>query len=357
MTVPSSSAAASRNAPVRVLIASALEPGHVDAIAKVDPRIEVLHAPELLPVPRYEADHNGRSRQLTGGEISRWRSLLSAADVSFDFDWLAPADMAANCPDLTWVQATSSGIGQFLQQTGLDASDITFTTAAGVHAVPLAEFALTGVLYFVKDLPGLAERQAARHWERYTARQLAGRRVMVVGLGQVGQKVAAVFSAMGAEVWGVVREVRDAQAAVPASVAGVAEFGAMDELLPRTDAIVLCCPLTAQTRGLLTERRLRSLPAGAIVVNISRGPVIDEPALTRALADGQLGGACLDVATVEPLPQDSPLWGMRNVIISPHSASTVDQENAALTDLFCENLRRWLDNQPLRNLYSRQKGY
>jgi phosphoglycerate dehydrogenase-like enzyme len=337
-----------------VLIASALEPVHVDAIAKVDSRIEVLYAPELLPVPRYEADHNGRGRQLTGGEIGRWRSLLAAADVSFDFDWFAPAEMAANCPELRWVQATSSGIGQFLRQTGLDRSDITFTTAAGVHAVPLAEFALTGVLYFVKDLPGLAERQAARHWERYTARQLAGRRVVVVGLGQVGRKVAAVFSALGADVRGVVR---DPASAGTAPVTGVTEFSAMDELLPGTDAIVLCCPLTAQTRGLLSERRLRSLPAGAVVVNISRGPVIDEPALTAALADGHLGGACLDVATVEPLPQDSPLWGMRNVIISPHSASTVDQENAALTGLFCENLRLWLGSQPLRNLYSRQKGY
>jgi phosphoglycerate dehydrogenase-like enzyme len=354
VTVPSTRAAASKDAPVRVLIASALEPEHVDAIAKADSRIEVLHAPELLPVPRYLADHNGRSRQLTGGQADRWRSLLSAADISFDFDWFAPADMAANCPNLSWVQATSSGIGQFLQRTGLDRSDITFTTAAGVHAVPLAEFALAGVLYFVKDLPGLAERQAARHWERYTARQLAGRRVMVVGLGQVGRKVAAVFSAMGAEVWGVVR---DPASAGTAPVTGVVEFTAMDELLPGTDAIVACCPLTAQTRGLLSERRLRSLRPGAIVVNISRGSVIDEPALTGALADGHLGGACLDVAAVEPLPQDSPLWGMRNVIISPHSASTVDQENAALTDLFCDNLRLWLGNQPLRNLYSRQKGY
>ena len=223
-----------------------------------------------------------------------------------------------------------------------------------MHAVPLAEFALTGVLYFVKDLPALAERQAARQWERYTARQLAGLRVMVVGLGQVGRKVAAVFSAMGAEVWGVVR---DSRGTGSASVTGTVEFSAMDELLAGTHAIVLCCPLTAQTRGLLNERRLRSLPAGAIVVNISRGQVIDEPAMTEALADGHLGGACLDVATVEPLPQDSPLWGMRNVIISPHSASTVDRENAALTDLFCENLRLWLDDQPLRNLYSRQKGY
>jgi len=338
---------------VRVLIASHLEPEHVARIAAVDPRIEVLHAPGLLPVPRYEADHHGPPRALSAAELERWRGLLAAAQVSFDFDWYAPSQMPANCPDLRWVQATSSGIGQFVQRTGLDRSEITFTTAGGVHAVPLAEFALTGVLYFVKELPLLAERQAARQWVRYTTRQLAGRRAMVVGLGHVGRKVADVFAAMGVEVWGVARD-RDLELA---SVTRMTDVDGMDALLPEVQAIVLCCPLTPQTQGLLDRRRLRLLPPGAIVVNIARGQVIDEPALIDALADGHLGGASLDVAAAEPLPPESPLWGMRNVLISPHSASTVDRENAALTDIFCDNLGRWLDDRPLRNVYSREKGY
>jgi glyoxylate/hydroxypyruvate reductase len=339
---------------VRVLIASPLEAEHVQRIAAVDPRVQVLYAPELLPVPRYQADHHPPSPpELTSAQLGRWRSLLSAAEVSFDFDWCAPADMPANCPDLRWLQASSSGIGQFLRRTGLDRSDITFTTAAGVHAVPLAEFALTGLLYFVKELPLLAERQAAREWTLYTARQLAGTRVIVVGLGHIGRKVADVFAALGVEVWGVAR---DRNVRLPA-VTRVADLGTMDELLPGADAIVLCCPLTPQTSGLLDRRRLRLLPRGAVVVNISRGQVIDEGALEEALADGHLGGACLDVTTVEPLPPGSPLWGMRNVIISPHSASTVAGENAALTELFCDNLRRWLDGRPLRNVYSRENGY
>jgi phosphoglycerate dehydrogenase-like enzyme len=341
--------------PVRVLIASALEAECVDRIAAVDPRVEVLHAPDLLPVPRYEADHHGPSRQLTHAQLRQWDSLLAAADVSFDFDWRAPADMASTCPNLRWVQATSSGIGQFLTRTGLDRSEITFTTAAGVHAIPLAEFALLGVLYFIKELPHLTAQQAARHWERYTARQLAGRRVVVVGLGQVGRKVAELFSLLGAEVWGVARDTGHVEAGT--RLTRVTDARSMDELLPQADAIVLCCPLTEQTRGLLDRRRLRLLPAGSVVVNIARGAVIDEAALIAALSDGHLGGAFIDVAAVEPLPAESPLWDMRNVVISPHSASTVDRENAALTELFCDNLRRWLAGQELRNLYSRQKGY
>jgi glyoxylate/hydroxypyruvate reductase len=339
---------------VRVLIASALEREHVDRIAAVDPRINVLYAPEFLPIPRYEADHHGPRRQLTSGQLTQWRSLLSAADVSFDFDWLAPADMAANCPNLRWVQASSSGIGQFLERTELNRTDITFTTAAGVHAVPLAEFALTGVLYFVKQLPVLAEQQAEHHWERYTGLQLAGRRVLVVGLGQVGRKVAETFAALGVDVWAVVRDARKVDVA---GVSKAVDFESIDQVLPGVDAVVLCCPLTPLTEGLLDGRRLALLPAGAIVVNIARGQVIDEPALIAALAAGHIGGAFLDVASVEPLPAESPLWGMPDVVISPHSASTVASENATLTDLFCDNLRCWLDGQPLRNLYSREKGY
>jgi phosphoglycerate dehydrogenase-like enzyme len=339
------------NGPVRVLIGSALEAGHVARIAAVDPAVQVLYAPELLPTTRYAADHHGPPRDLSEADLERWRSMRAAADVSFDFDWLDPAAMAANCPRLRWVQASSSGIGQFIERSGLGDSDITFTTAAGVHAIPLAEFALTGVLYFVKELPYLARRQSARSWERYTTRQLAGRRVTVVGLGQVGRKTCELFTALGAEVVGVARYA-DAPGA-----ATVVAVDAIDEVLPHSDAIVLCCPLTPETRGLLSARRLRLLPPGAIVVNIARGPVIDEPAMIEALADGHLGGAFLDVAAVEPLPAESPLWDMPNVLISPHSASTVDAENATLTSLFCDNLRRWLDGAPLRNVYSREKGY
>jgi phosphoglycerate dehydrogenase-like enzyme len=340
-------------APVRVLIASALESEHVRRIAAVDPRIEVLHAPELLPAPRYAADHHGTPRNLTRDQREQWMSMLAAAQVSFDFDWSDAAQMPANCPELRWVQGTSSGIGEFLQRTGLGRSEVTFTTAAGIHAVPLAEFALTGLLYFVKGVPALTRWQAARRWERYTTRQLAGMRVLVIGLGHVGRKVADVLSAAGVEVWGVGRDGR----ADRGSLACATGISSLDDVLPSVDGVVLCCPQTPETEGLLSGPRIRLLPEGAIVVNISRGQVIDEPALIAALADGHLGGACLDVATVEPLPEDSPLWAMPSVLISPHSASTVASENAAITDLFCDNLRRWLGGEHLLNVYSRDKGY
>jgi len=339
---------------VSVLVASPLEPEHVARIEAADPRVSVLYEPDLLPVPRYPCDHTGVPRPLSAAGLDRWAALRRQADVSFDFDWQAPAGMAANCPRLRWVQGTSAGIGGFLERTHLAATPLVFTTAAGVHAIPLAEFALFGLLYFAKDMPLLARRQRERHWQRLAVGQLAGRRVLLVGLGGTGRAVARLLAAAGVEVTGTARTARNRDAP------GVASFVTPDQIgpvLPAVDALVLACPLTGQTRGLIGARELALMRPGAVLVNISRGQVVDEEALTAALSSGHLGGACLDVFETEPLPASSPLWELDNVIVSPHSASTVATENHLLTELFTDNLQRWLAGRPLRNLYDRAAGY
>jgi glyoxylate/hydroxypyruvate reductase len=141
------------------------------------------------------------------------------------------------------------------------------------------------------------------------------------------------------------------------SAARVLDTDTLDDALTGADVVVLACPLTEQTRGLLSRARIQMLAPGAIVVNIARGQVLDEQALTEALEQGRLGGAALDVFTVEPLPADSPLWRRTDVLVSPHSASTLPSENGAIVDLFCDNLRRYLDGRPLRNRYRREDGY
>ncbi len=339
---------------LRVLIASPLEPQHVARIAAADPRVSVLYEPGLLPVPRYPADHTGVPRELAAAELDAWAALRRQADVSFDFDWQAPADMVANCPRLRWVQGTSAGIGGFLDRTGLAGTGLVFTTAAGVHGVPLAEFALLGLLYFAKGMPALAGAKAARHWQRYAGSQVAGSRALLVGLGGAGRAVARLLAAAGVEVCGTGRPGRRYD------VPGVASYVASDQLhqvLPEVDALVLACPLTEQTRGLIGAAELALMRQGSVLVNISRGPVVDEEALVGALRAGHLGGACLDVFATEPLPAESPLWDMPNVIVSPHSAATVAAENGLLTDLFIDNLQRWLAGKPLRNTYDRAAGY
>ena len=337
-----------------IVIGSYLEPELVARIRAAPSAGRVIYEPGLLPVPRYQCDHTGPARPLSAADLDRWRSLTAQADVFFDFDWLDPAGMAGRAPDLRLVQATSAGIGAFMRRTGLDRSGLTVATAGGIHAVPLAEFALAGALYFVKGVPDLRRRQQARHWERYTTRQLAGQRALVVGLGGIGRQVTATFAALGVRVLGLGRDGRDYDIDGLSGVIGRAE---LDAALPETDLLVLCCPLTPQTEGLIGRRQLALLPPHAVLVNIARGQVVDQDALADALAGGRLGGACLDVFTPEPLPADSPLWGMDNVLVSPHSASTVAGENTRLTGLFLDNLERLADGRPLRNRYEPARGY
>jgi glyoxylate/hydroxypyruvate reductase A len=325
--------------PITVLIASYLEPDLVERIAAADSGLTVLYQPELLPVPRYRSDHSGARPSLSATQEDEWAALLARADVAFDFDWERPSELPRRAPRLRWVQATSAGIGAFVGRTGLDRSDIELTTAGGVHGVPLAEFAVTGALHFIKGVPELKRRQAAHHWERYTSSQLAGRTVTVVGLGGMGRQVAATFTALGTRVIEVTRDRN------------------VEGFLPETDVLVLCCPLTPETEGLIGARQLALLPAGAVLVNLARGAVVDEAALIESLAAGHLAGAALDVFATEPLPDASPLWDMDSVLISPHSAATVEGENAALTDLFLDNLRRYRAGEPLRNRYHRDRGY
>ena len=341
-------------ADLTVVIGSFLEADLVDRIAAAQPSATVVYEPGLLPVPRYPCDHTGRPPDLTDAELDRWRQLAASADVFFDFDWLDPASLPDRAPGLRWIQATSAGIGGFMRRTGLDGSGVTVTTAGGIHAVPLAEFALTGALHFVKGIPELRERQQARHWERYTTRQLAGQRVLVVGLGGIGRKVAQSFAALGVDVWGLGRDGQDYQ--VP-GVSRVIRQADLNDALPQIDVLVLACPLTPQTEGMIGGEQIGLLKPDAVVVNIARGPVVDQAALTAAVRDGKIAGACLDVFAVEPLPPDDPLWGLDNVILSPHSASTVVTENAALTDLFIDNLDRFSAGAPLRNRYDAVRGY
>jgi glyoxylate/hydroxypyruvate reductase len=342
-----------RTQPLPVLIASYLEPELVARIRAV-PGVEVMYEPDLLAKPLYRGQHHGQPFSRGPRDEERWRALLARAEVLFDFDHTNLERIPALAPRVRWIQATSAGIGELLVRTGLIDSPITFTTAVGVHATALAEFCLMAMLVFVKDLARLRAEQAAHHWERYCARELRGMTLGVIGLGHVGREVARVGQALGMRVVGTKRT--PAPEGVP-DVDRVLPPDRSDEVIREADVLVLIVPQTATTKGLLGEAELRSMKRGAVLVNIARGSIVDETALIAVLREGHLAGAALDVFATEPLPASSPLWDLPNVIVSPHSASTVPGENARLTELFCENLRRYLAGQPLVNLFQRERLY
>jgi phosphoglycerate dehydrogenase-like enzyme len=255
---------------------------------------------------------------------------------------------------LRWVQATSSGIGPLVEHLGLAGSPLLITNAAGIHAQPLAEFVLLTALHFAKEMPRLNTWKAERHWERFCGQEVFGSRMTLIGLGRVGSRIAELSSAVGMEVIGYRRT---AGRPTPRGVRRVVDSAGLDAVLPETDILVIAAPDTPETTNLIDRRRLSLLPAHAVVVNVGRGSLIDEPALIEMLQAGRLRGAGLDVFAKEPLPADNPLWAMPNVIVSPHSASTVTQENDRLVDLFIENLHRYLDRRPLVNVFDHARRY
>ncbi len=343
---------------VNVLIASFLEEQHVQRIADVDPRIKVLYEPNLLRPPRYTADHVGALINRSPSQEAQWKQLLSSADVLFDFDQTHREDLPELAPNVRWIQGTSSGIGQFVatMHYATRMPNTVFTKASGVHAQPLAEFCLLVMLMFRKSLPRMVREQSRKHWERYAGTDLKGRTAVIVGLGAVGREVGRVCKALNMRVIGVGRT------HLPTGSFSLAldEFVHVKDLrtvLPQAEHLVLAAPHTAETEDLIGPNELALMPRGAILINIGRGRLVNEPALATALSAGHLGGAGLDVFVEEPLPKDSPFWDMPNVLVSPHSGSTSDRENKRITDLFCENLTRFLEGQPLINLLDLNRLY
>jgi len=336
------------------LIASYFEPEYAEQIARVD-GIRVIYEPALLPPPAYPCDHHFGTIRRSAEEEQRWRRYLHEAEILFDFDQTTLDHLAELIPNVRWIQASSAGIGPMLVRTGLIRTSITFTTASGVHGVPLAEFVAMALLWFAKGGPRIVRDQVDRRWERTCARELRGSTVGIVGLGGVGREVARTCRALGLRVIAAKRTAEGAGDGV--GVDALVAPSRLHEMLKEADALVLACPQTPETEGLIGRAELAAMKPDAILINVARGAVVDEPALIEALQRGRLGGAALDVAAREPLPRDSPLWSLPNVLISPHSASTVTIENARLTDLFCENLRRYLRGEPLRNVFDRTRLY
>jgi phosphoglycerate dehydrogenase-like enzyme len=332
---------------VRVLIASPLEPELVARIAAVDERLDVIYRPDLLGTTRYIGDHTPPVVR-TEAQEAEWAALLASAEVLFDVDRPnVRAGLIERAPRLRWIQASSSGVGEWIRRLGLHETRVQVTNASGVHAVPLAEFVVFAMLYFAKQMPLVQSQRATRRWERFAGEVVRGRTVGVIGLGRVGQEIARVCTALGLDVLGMRRR--------PAAN----EYGPQDlhTVLAQSDYVVLIAPYTAETDTLLNAEAIAKMKRGAVLINISRGAIVDEEALLNALRSGQLAGAALDVFRHEPLPPDSPFWAMPNVLITPHSMSTAVGENDLLVDLFCDNLRRYLDSQPLRNVVDMQRGY
>jgi phosphoglycerate dehydrogenase-like enzyme len=329
-----------------VLITSYLEPDLVDRIRHEVPQIDLIYRPDLIGKPTFLADHTATIDR-TPTQEAEWRALLAKADILFDFDHTHLDDLPELAPNVKWIQATSAGIGQRVHKLRYaERTNWIFTTASGVHARPLAEYCIMSMIMFAKNYQLMEQAKAAHQWQLFSNTELAGKTVGIIGLGRIGRDVATVCKFFGMNVIGTRRDITK-------PVDHVDTLYAPDELdviLPQVDYLVLATPHTPETEGLLSAERIRMIKRGAVVINVARGAVVDQPALIDALTDGHLLGAALDVVTTEPMPADDPLWDVPNVIISQHSACTADTENSKITDIFIKNLKHFINDEPMDNV-------
>ncbi len=249
---------------------------------------------------------------------------------------------AVSSKRLGWFHTFSAGVDNPFFRGLLDRG-IRLTTSAGAHAVPIAQTVMLYLLALSRDLPAWLDAQARRSWEPRDIRDLQGRLLGVVGMGPIGLEVARLGLAFRMQVIGLRRTPRGDE---PCETWPLAR---LPELLPRVDCLVLALPLHDDTRGLIDAAALERIKSGAILVNIARGEIVDESALVRALESGQLAGAGLDVFEREPLPEESPLWGQPNVIITPHSSGTNPGNWERANRIFLHNLARYARGAELVN--------
>jgi len=283
------------------------------------------------------AEPEALTRELPGAEI-----LLT---------FRLPLEGLRHAGRLRWLQLTSAGADHLLPAAELLRA-VTVTNARGIHAELMADYVF-GVLVMQQwDFPRLLRQQAARLWRHQFTEPLAGKILGVVGLGAIGAEIARRAPSFGLIVLGLRRTV--------APVPGIRRVYGPDrlrEMLGQCDFVVLVVPETPETRGMIGEAELRAMKPTARLVNIARGAVVDEAALLRALREGWIAGAALDVLAEEPPPPDHPVWGLDNVILTPHIAGEPARYVERVVEIFVDNHRRWTAGQPLRNVVDLTRGY
>jgi phosphoglycerate dehydrogenase-like enzyme len=268
-----------------------------------------------------------------------------------------PRDLLLRAPNLRWYQQWGAGADWLLRHPEVADLDFVLTNASGVHPIQITEHIFAMLLAFARRLCRAVRAQERHEWLGYGSQrdvfELYGKTMALVGVGAIGARTAEVAAVFGMRVLGVRRD--------PAIGApGVEAMFGSDQLLdvlPEADFVVITAPLTDETRGMIGERELRAMKPSTYIVNIGRGGIIDEGALIRALQEGWIAGAGLDVFEEEPLPKTSPLWDMENVIVTGHYAGATPHYDERAMAIFLDNLRRYKAGEPLRNVVDKKLGY
>ena len=290
--------------------------------------------------------------------VSRDADRVDPRDVEILAGWF-DAPILLSLPNLRWGQHWAAGVDRLTSDAAVKAKDFLLTNGSGIHGVQMTEHIFGLLLSLARDLHNASRRQLAHQWltpafsTGSPVWELAGKTMLLVGVGAIGSRTATLAEAFGMRVIGVRRD--------PTQWApGVDDMVGSDQLLavlPKADVVVLTVPLTPATHGMIGEAELRAMKPNAVLINVGRGGTVRKEVLVRALREGWIGGAGLDVVDPEPLPQDSPLWDMDNVIITSHYAGHTPEYTGRAMTLFLDNLLRFQEGRPLLSRVSMDLGY
>ena len=283
----------------------------------------------------------------------------SAADATVIFSWSAAGDLLrdvfAICPKVRWVHSRSAGLDGVLFPALVE-SPVPLTNGRGVFSQSLGEFALAAILYFAKDLRRMNRNQEAGRWEQFDIVEISGQTVGILGYGDIGRAVASRVRPMGLRVLAVKRHGPSLYNVDPL-VHQIFPPDKRTEMLAQSDYVVAAAPLTSETRGMIGETEFQAMKPTAVVINIGRGPVIDEAAMVRALAAKRIKGAALDVFDTEPLPPGHPYYSMENLLLSPHCADHTPDWTQQGMRFFLSQFERFSQGKPLENVVKKNLGY
>lgn len=333
---------------INVLVISRISEDCKRQIEAVSPRIRLWDTSDLWNAPAKVLS----KEQKEDFSNEEFDALLAQAEVIYGFR--PPKNVVTRAPRLKWYQNMLAGVDYFLD-ADIVQSPVIVTNTSGIHATAVSEVVLEMMLIFAKHAPLFFQLKQEKKWQRPIPEILRSKTVGIVGLGSIGSEVARLASAFGMRVIATRRSAR--RVARARHVATLLPREQLPVLLSESDFVVLALPFTPETDKMIGEKEFRAMKPTAYLINVSRGNTVDEQALIRALEERWIAGAGLDTFSIEPLPPDSKLWELPNVFLSPHVSGMLKNYDVVTTELFCENLRRYVSGEKLLNVVDKKRGY
>ncbi len=327
---------------LNVLVTVPLDEESFHQIANLSPEIRVTDVSALVQA-EYEGDFSSKDKL---------DESLDKAEIVYGFTF--PKNLIARAPKLKWIQSMSAGMEHILDSE-IVSSHVVVTNTSGIHAVPMAESVLGLMLMFVKHAPSYFELKRKRQWKVIIPSVLRSKTVGIVGLGSIGREVAKLAKAFGMRVVATRRSTKSIARAK--NVDSMLPSNQLHKLLAESDFAVLTLPLTRETNKLIGKEELQAMKPTAYLITVARGNIVHEEVLIHALEEGWIAGAGLDVFATEPLPKESKLWKLPNVILSPHVTGDMSDYDILATELLCDNLSRYINGKKLLNIVAKRKGY